>query len=179
MIRRPPRSTQAKTLFPYTTLFRSHIFNILQCPQFAFSSSSSFLLPSGTWDLILVKVKCSFSGCPSGHPPLQSRPSCRPALRQRNPRLAGRGLGALCLGRSRSAHCHAEAWLANAGLSGLQKAQSCTRPEWFLLQPPPLRQGTQGSGSSLCNQARTRLKSIPQFSTKERERLVGSLPVCI
>ena len=23
MIRRPPRSTQAKTLFPYTTLFRS------------------------------------------------------------------------------------------------------------------------------------------------------------
>ena len=24
MIRRPPRSTQAKTLFPYTTLFRSH-----------------------------------------------------------------------------------------------------------------------------------------------------------
>ena len=25
MIRRPPRSTQAKTLFPYTTLFRSHL----------------------------------------------------------------------------------------------------------------------------------------------------------
>ena len=25
MIRRPPRSTQAKTLFPYTTLFRSKI----------------------------------------------------------------------------------------------------------------------------------------------------------
>ena len=27
MIRRPPRSTQAKTLFPYTTLFRSGIFD--------------------------------------------------------------------------------------------------------------------------------------------------------
>ena len=26
MIRRPPRSTQAKTLFPYTTLFRSSFF---------------------------------------------------------------------------------------------------------------------------------------------------------
>src|SRR5216117_4474421 len=25
MIRRPPRSTQGRTLFPYTTLFRSHI----------------------------------------------------------------------------------------------------------------------------------------------------------
>src|SRR2546430_15628691 len=30
MIRRPPRST----LFPYTTLFRSHLFN--QCPQVVF-----------------------------------------------------------------------------------------------------------------------------------------------
>src|SRR3546814_4996193 len=26
MIRRPPRSTRTDTLFPYTTLFRSHIF---------------------------------------------------------------------------------------------------------------------------------------------------------
>src|SRR5213595_2112448 len=26
MIRRPPRSTQLRTLFPYTTLFRSHVF---------------------------------------------------------------------------------------------------------------------------------------------------------
>src|SRR5213595_4209651 len=25
MIRRPPRSTQLRTLFPYTTLFRSHV----------------------------------------------------------------------------------------------------------------------------------------------------------
>lgn len=160
-------------------LRRAHIFNILQCPQFAFSFSSSFLLPPGTWDLILVKAKCSFSGCPSGHPPLQSRPSCCLALRQGHPGLAGRGLGALCLGRSRSAHCHTEAWLANAGLSILQKAQSCARPEWSLLQPSPLRRGTQGSGSGLYNQARIQLKSIPQFSTKERERLVGSLPVRI
>lgn len=29
--------------------------------------------------------------------------------------------GAGCLGRSRSAHCHAEAWLAHAGLSVLLK----------------------------------------------------------
>ena len=33
MIRRPPRSTQAKTLFPYTTLFRSH----LRSPMFSYS----------------------------------------------------------------------------------------------------------------------------------------------
>ncbi len=29
MIRRPPRSTQAKTLFPYTTLFRSMVYNFV------------------------------------------------------------------------------------------------------------------------------------------------------
>ena len=29
MIRRPPRSTQAKTLFPYTTLFRSE--KVVEC----------------------------------------------------------------------------------------------------------------------------------------------------
>src|SRR5213596_2947562 len=31
MIRRPPRSTQDRTLFPYTTLFRSHLSQI-RCP---------------------------------------------------------------------------------------------------------------------------------------------------
>src|SRR3546814_11481248 len=30
MIRRPPRSTRTDTLFPYTTLFRSHLFRIPQ-----------------------------------------------------------------------------------------------------------------------------------------------------
>ena len=33
MIRRPPRSTQAKTLFPYTTLFRSPMLHPLLCTQ--------------------------------------------------------------------------------------------------------------------------------------------------
>ena len=32
MIRRPPRSTQAKTLFPYTTLFRSLLLSFLNPP---------------------------------------------------------------------------------------------------------------------------------------------------
>src|SRR3546814_12688382 len=32
MIRRPPRSTRTDTLFPYTTLFRSSAFPILQQP---------------------------------------------------------------------------------------------------------------------------------------------------
>src|SRR3546814_6565989 len=32
MIRRPPRSTRTDTLFPYTTLFRSHTFTIHTLP---------------------------------------------------------------------------------------------------------------------------------------------------
>ena len=37
MIRRPPRSTQAKTLFPYTTLFRSRELNVQE--EFLFCHS--------------------------------------------------------------------------------------------------------------------------------------------
>src|SRR3546814_9550699 len=34
MIRRPPRSTRTDTLFPYTTLFRSHVANLARAePQ--------------------------------------------------------------------------------------------------------------------------------------------------
>src|SRR6056297_4281122 len=33
MIRRPPRSTRTDTLFPYTTLFRSHCFRSLATPD--------------------------------------------------------------------------------------------------------------------------------------------------
>ena len=36
MIRRPPRSTQAKTLFPYTTLFRSGILYPVRCKFLTF-----------------------------------------------------------------------------------------------------------------------------------------------
>src|SRR3546814_6623125 len=32
MIRRPPRSTRTDTLFPHTTLFRSPLGQLLQCP---------------------------------------------------------------------------------------------------------------------------------------------------
>src|SRR3546814_11648394 len=35
MIRRPPRSTRTDTLFPYTTLFRSHIATLLVLEAFA------------------------------------------------------------------------------------------------------------------------------------------------
>src|SRR3546814_11141834 len=31
MIRRPPRSTRTDTLFPYTTLFRSEVHNVIVC----------------------------------------------------------------------------------------------------------------------------------------------------
>src|SRR3546814_1052168 len=33
MIRRPPRSTRTDTLFPYTTLFRSHAIDTAQLPH--------------------------------------------------------------------------------------------------------------------------------------------------
>src|SRR3546814_11903761 len=33
MIRRPPRSTRTDTLFPYTTLFRSHLHDVAGRPQ--------------------------------------------------------------------------------------------------------------------------------------------------
>src|SRR3546814_4507283 len=33
MIRRPPRSTRTDTLFPYTTLFRSHLVHEVTSPQ--------------------------------------------------------------------------------------------------------------------------------------------------
>src|SRR3546814_10132670 len=36
MIRRPPRSTRTDTLFPYTTLFRSHIERLLMLGDFGF-----------------------------------------------------------------------------------------------------------------------------------------------
>src|SRR5260370_6723856 len=53
MIRRPPRST----LFPYTTLFRSHMFEQLDRPRFAVShgavqGDSGFLL----WELGFVRA---------------------------------------------------------------------------------------------------------------------------
>ena len=45
MIRRPPRSTQAKTLFPYTTLFRSKLWGACVLLIFSFPNLS-FLSPS-------------------------------------------------------------------------------------------------------------------------------------
>src|SRR3546814_20850988 len=40
MIRRPPRSTRTDTLFPYTTLFRSHAFPPAGCVQRAVAVAS-------------------------------------------------------------------------------------------------------------------------------------------
>ena len=47
MIRRPPRSTQAKTLFPYTTLFRSppHLLVFLTSSLLCFAPPSILLSP--------------------------------------------------------------------------------------------------------------------------------------
>src|SRR3546814_4471572 len=61
MIRRPPRSTRTDTLFPYTTLFRSH------------TKEGRMTRPSGlsatTWELLLavpVGVAGVAAGCHAG-----------------------------------------------------------------------------------------------------------------
>src|SRR3546814_11387543 len=51
MIRRPPRSTRPDTLFPYTTLFRSH--GIVGAPVASkpdFSYSGAMKAKGGVWD---------------------------------------------------------------------------------------------------------------------------------
>ena len=47
MIRRPPRSTQAKTLFPYTTLFRSISRDLLLSPWHRSRATQGLCLPAG------------------------------------------------------------------------------------------------------------------------------------
>src|SRR3546814_17305741 len=59
MMRRPPRSTRTDTLFPYTTLFRSHVAQV-QVPgidvpdQRIFHLLRAFVFPQMTDDTIVV-----------------------------------------------------------------------------------------------------------------------------
>src|SRR3546814_12714444 len=57
MIRRPPRSTRTDTLFPYTTLFRSEIFNTDQGSQF---TSNAF---TGVLRAAEIKISMDGRGC--------------------------------------------------------------------------------------------------------------------
>src|SRR3546814_9213494 len=49
MIRRPPRSTRTDTLFPYTTLFRSHLLNLW--------GSSPFVRGTPRHDVLLLQAR--------------------------------------------------------------------------------------------------------------------------
>src|SRR3546814_14158509 len=49
MIRRPPRSTRTDTLFPYTTLFRSHV-NAWGLPYSTVLTGAKLVLPGGQLD---------------------------------------------------------------------------------------------------------------------------------
>src|SRR3546814_15475004 len=54
MIRRPPRSTRTDTLFPYTTLFRSHRLSHRQC-------ESGRLCAPGLWRLCGALPPCRWA----------------------------------------------------------------------------------------------------------------------
>src|SRR3546814_5942094 len=61
MIRRPPRSTRTDTLFPYTTLFRSHVFTPALVPVLA----AIYRDPPAHWEAyhrceLLIDVETSF-----------------------------------------------------------------------------------------------------------------------
>ena len=57
MIRRPPRSTQAKTLFPYTTLFRSPCVQSRAEGQVAASATDRHARASGPWGWTDLRVE--------------------------------------------------------------------------------------------------------------------------
>ena len=84
MIRRPPRSTQAKTLFPYTTLFRSN------APHFSSPCArvrQGLLLSSRHDGTPGLRGACVDPGCP---PPHSAAPG---ALLGRSGRRAGGASG--------------------------------------------------------------------------------------
>ena len=77
MIRRPPRSTQAKTLFPYTTLFRSPL---SLSPSLSLPLSFSLLFPRSLPRPLYLSLSCHVPSparppittaelCPRGGPP--------------------------------------------------------------------------------------------------------------
>src|SRR3546814_8570181 len=53
MIRRPPRSTRTDTLFPYTTLFRSHVVTALGS---IFNEPRTYVVPAGIVSVIVTSV---------------------------------------------------------------------------------------------------------------------------
>ena len=107
MIRRPPRSTQAKTLFPYTTLFRSqfhtegpggrgdsqtdhgHARPLPQQPSPQSTSSSPASTPVSSPAYRLASVSFTTASTPSSITPA-SRPASYPCLLPRHGPFAAR-----------------------------------------------------------------------------------------
>src|SRR3546814_3758111 len=57
MIRRPPRSTRTDTLFPYTTLFRSHSIKTQKTDFFIKKRGASYLIMPESSHIFLDKMK--------------------------------------------------------------------------------------------------------------------------
>jgi PTH1 family peptidyl-tRNA hydrolase len=70
MIRRPPRSTQPTTLFPYTTLFRSR--SVAACATFYKIEPKDFVVFHDELDLDPGRLKVKIGGGHAGHNGLRS-----------------------------------------------------------------------------------------------------------
>src|SRR3546814_10629992 len=71
MIRRPPRSTRTDTLFPYTTRFRSHLFQSVECGAFAIDvvpgGHGRDNRPIGSWKFLAHITRRACAGIAGHH----------------------------------------------------------------------------------------------------------------
>ena len=80
MIRRPPRSTQAKTLFPYTTLFRSRDFRKCSLQNKDIGTKQPFQMTDGHLGRVEGLQEAVSSSCGPETPPAVAVAPGRPAL---------------------------------------------------------------------------------------------------
>src|SRR3546814_5401521 len=71
MIRRPPRSTRTDTLFPYTTRFRSHLLQSVECGAFAIDvvpgGHGRDNRPIGSWKFLAHITRRACAGIAGHH----------------------------------------------------------------------------------------------------------------
>ena len=158
MIRRPPRSTQAKTLFPYTTLFRSGQAGALPkamrafllrgaCPQ-GRQGGSPAVVPSQSWDCSAGRGEAAGTGRLDIQERENLKPKPRPAEHWPQHRQAKAGFLSTV-----SQRLHAGHWPLAHPLPH--------RPAWRPLEAP-------ATGLSSNSSRLTALSKIGRASCRER-----------